>query len=1839
MVKINKVIINDFNIINLCQKWPSYPLNNKDIPRGSSICTNPLVDSAHINIVTNESKTTLPLHVNSALGSRVIYEIQTQQQPWIVHLNEHISEPVVSIEFQGKGKPVEIPALLDTGSSVCVVSQEHLDIIVPNGEILPTDTACVGPDGQDLKCLGRIFLIFTLGTMKYGETFYILSTRCDSTVILGYPFMAKHCIKLVPGQYVTNSVGSVPLRVQHIKSRAIGHIKVLPCRDQHIDPHSVSSIDIRLETPPLYNPDHYKYAPWSVDIPGQNPQIALLNHKNILSIKIVNSSDMTIPAFDNDSNFGTAIPLVEFLASGQPSPPPYQPITRISTDDILNPADMASANILMVEDGLTADGCVLPDVLIPPQNRIEIDTTAQGFPVGDIGDEPCSECRAQGEKFYCNFSTPCSNLNNPWFNSQAPAKIDIMQDSVKNISHPHANPRPEILIHTSQCILDTFCRPRVKGVVLWCNSGPPPWFLMEYDSPSRSQVRFHTISPHRLGIVFAHFTNRMMSLDSSEIDDDRKMLGFVNGLILAHGARQLFMTCRCLLVSAQQGFINISRVISPGRCCPQGCRLSAREGGSVRQVQKTDNGFVASDRIGNSDQPDILTTDPQLVNRYKSIIAENADLFSTSAWDIGLYKDPETGIPYTFKYRLKPEATPYVAKFRPISPMKQKAAQEMIDSLLAAGIISRRVCPWIANSVWACKSKPILTKIQAQQRGVIWEGQIDEQAPISLRLTVSYVKLNTMLEFVPTPLPNIRKLFREMAESTVITVLDLTWSYYSLKICPVSSCMTGFWSGIPSDISLSFNRTPMGIAPSSGMLQAAVTLALGPVKKFVVNYSDNILIHSPAHIHTEVVADTFRLLRMHGLKVKKNKVHIGVTQRIKILGVVFDIRDKTVHPDPEKTRALSEMPYPASLSKLKSFLGAYQYMISTLHDSAQPIARLYALTRKSSEFKFDDQAKSDFDCLVRIALAPHNFIFLINYDLDIILRCDSSTDAVGWSILQFVPGVGETQGRYRSCGYGVKCFTAAQQRYGPSERELLGLVVSLKACESSIAGANVVVQMDCRGIILLTASADTNSKIGRYLNYILSFSPPIRFSWVAGRDKLFSVADMLSRSSHEVLPVVNRNVNADDEHGVEALAKIMPGGTATAVQFPVILDYLLTSGDHHSAEPGEIFISPSGHICSNQMKDGPCVSIIYRRTERPQQTGIPLTEADMDALGQTDDGGETSEFVRNVGTQSPDKTLWSDLVNTGTSHEFEQTLDYSSMEDRFLKYIITKFPLMDVQRLIDLQSKDSYFEKIINKCNTFQDLCWNKKQNIQFLLIRKILMRRFKCPLYGWSLSVCLPKVCVTDILIVMHRAATSAHLGVKRLTDKFQESFFSPHITAYAQMVVRNCFLCAANLNREKTTRGNYPHRVATTVSGPGIFWYGDVIQVISKHVSPTNSLLCFSDAFSGYIIAAPIQGHLTNEQFISLFEERVLTYFPQTKYVLVDNAQDISGHVVKQFLHTLNVRLLNSRPYSSKSNLVEGFQRLLVKAIRVGAQELSLPAQQWTKLLPSAIIALNTTSYQGLRFNICPHLVNFGSKPNFESLFTVNPTLLEESGYDGFVVKLAKCRHANTLAMLHYRRQKLANNLATQGPSDNKIQPGDLVFRHTRKAQSSNYKLRPRNTKLYLVLLTTSTSAYCREFSGGDPGTQLRTFQDFLDAPKTKNKKPLPMFSLEHFEVSDLVRVKNLVVLDADSRALVKDLDKLDFPGQITFELDEEEGVGGDSFDYDIDADDKVEESAENLDILGPEARSKIRTVSSSRGPVKTVSFALTTFWKDAEGGVTTRPLAQGKYTLQTPGFTSCI
>ena len=79
-----------------------------------------------ISILATPQHNTLPVTVTSAQGEHTVYQIK-EYSPWIINLNEHLSEPIVSITFTNKN--VECPALLDTGASINCIGRHHFEMI------------------------------------------------------------------------------------------------------------------------------------------------------------------------------------------------------------------------------------------------------------------------------------------------------------------------------------------------------------------------------------------------------------------------------------------------------------------------------------------------------------------------------------------------------------------------------------------------------------------------------------------------------------------------------------------------------------------------------------------------------------------------------------------------------------------------------------------------------------------------------------------------------------------------------------------------------------------------------------------------------------------------------------------------------------------------------------------------------------------------------------------------------------------------------------------------------------------------------------------------------------------------------------------------------------------------------------------------------------------------------------------------------------------------------------------------------------------------------------------------------------------------------------------------------------------------------------------------------------------------------------------------------------------------------------------------------------------------------------------------------------------------------
>ena len=115
-----------------------------------------------------------------------------------------------------------------------------------------------------------------------------------------------------------------------------------------------------------------------------------------------------------------------------------------------------------------------------------------------------------------------------------------------------------------------------------------------------------------------------------------------------------------------------------------------------------------------------------------------------------------------------------------------------------------------------------------------------------------------------------------------------------------------------------------------------------------------------------------------------------------------------------------------------------------------------------------------------------------------------------------------------------------------------------------------------------------------------------------------------------------------------------------------------------------------------------------------------------------------------------------------------------------------------------------------------------------------------------------------------------------------------------------------------------------------------------------------------------------------------------------------------------------------------------------------------------------------------------------------------MEEQGYEPYAIQLSKSQYLNNYLLTQLRLEKMKDNEKTQSLKDNVIKPGDLVMKLSRQINYSgmNVKLRPRLTNLFLVLITTQTSAYIRQYNSDTKLEDIKTFQEFIQSPRNKKK-----------------------------------------------------------------------------------------------------------------------------------------
>ena len=337
-------------------------------------------------------------------------------------------------------------------------------------------------------------------------------------------------------------------------------------------------------------------------------------------------------------------------------------------------------------------------------------------------------------------------------------------------------------------------------------------------------------------------------------------------------------------------------------------------------------------RIGSSLSPDEKS---KLIDVLRSYL----DVF---AWS---YEDMPGLDPNIVQHHLPilPHARPVKQKLRRLHPRWSLQVKEEIQKQLRVGFLSVVEYPeWLANVV------PVPKK----------DGKV--------RVCVDFRDLNKASPKDDFPLPHIDMLVDSTAGHPMLSFMDGFSGYNQILMAPEDVEKTSF---ITEWGTYCYRVMPFGLKNAGATYQrAATTLFHDMIHKDVEVYVDDMIVKSQGRAdHLAALQRFFERIRQFRLRLNPKKCTFGVTSG-KLLGHI--VSERSIEVDPEKTKAILDMPAPKTEKEIRGFLGRLQYIsrfIARLTDICEPIFRLL---RKNQPTVWNDDCQRAFEKIKECLLSP-----------------------------------------------------------------------------------------------------------------------------------------------------------------------------------------------------------------------------------------------------------------------------------------------------------------------------------------------------------------------------------------------------------------------------------------------------------------------------------------------------------------------------------------------------------------------------------------------------------------------------------------------------------------------------------------------------------------------------------------------------------------------------------------------------------------------------------------------------------------------------------------------------
>lgn len=362
-----------------------------------------------------------------------------------------------------------------------------------------------------------------------------------------------------------------------------------------------------------------------------------------------------------------------------------------------------------------------------------------------------------------------------------------------------------------------------------------------------------------------------------------------------------------------------------------------------------------------------------------------------------------------------------------------------------------------------------------------------------IRILLDYRKLNEKTLPLNYHFPNVFGELYDLKDAKYFSTLDMRSGYYHVNINPNDRHKTAFVTQLGK---FEFNRVPFGLINGPKYFNNMMQEILFEIPNTKVFVDDIIVFTKTKEEHLKILERILSKFSEKNICLNPRKCSF-LKPEISYLGLI--INGKNVKPNESRLKEFNKWPEPKTKRQLQKILGLINWYRPFIPNLSSLLSPLYEkLKDNNKSFTLDENQKETVNKIYELIKSGTSLAHA-DPQKPFHLYSDASNIGVGSILIQ----------DNNIIGHYSKKLSPSQTKYTVMEKELLGIMLSLKAYRKLILGNDVTIHTDNKN--LLSPKDNYDNKVERWLQICNEYGA--KFNFIEGKRNC--IADYLSRNPAE----------------------------------------------------------------------------------------------------------------------------------------------------------------------------------------------------------------------------------------------------------------------------------------------------------------------------------------------------------------------------------------------------------------------------------------------------------------------------------------------------------------------------------------------------------------------------------------------------------------------------------------------------------------------------------------------------------------------------------------------------